>query len=498
MKGEWLINSNSLTTVIFVHGFLSDSNSCWKHKNGTFWPELLNNDYTNNEINIYVFSYQTSLFSGSYTVSDVVDTMSETLILDNVLSKNTIFVCHSMGGIIARKYIVDKSAVIIEKQIKIGLFLVASPSIGSYYAKWFKSLIKLFNQKQGLILEFSDNNLWLNDLDKSFINLKESRRIPIKGKELIEDKFVYLRFLIQKQVVSAFSAAKYFENSIKIPESNHSTISKPENSNSFQHKLLKQFIDDFYEKDYVEKINKKKDNTLGENASVFYLHFDEQLNLVSGIDSIIEIVSYWYASQNSSTVLVVIDELDKLQLQINKINIKDIVSDEENEIKFNLEMIIQKQYSFTIETTYDIILTEIINTILNKVGIGNFYMIETQFDIAQIIYYSILGLLKKNVLDESIDLELQIQDYENSIDHVKFIFDKIRTNYISNVKECKSISLIRSEGFVIIKELPKKIILEIILPSIIINYINRKYYRNAIDSSELNIDGYENLTLYVI
>jgi len=55
-------------------------------------------------------------------------------------------------------------------------------------------------------------NTWLNDPDRDFTNLKESRALRMVGKELVEDKPTsFVRWLgLGATVVEPFSAAKYF------------------------------------------------------------------------------------------------------------------------------------------------------------------------------------------------------------------------------------------------------------------------------------------------
>ena len=86
MKSEWLRKPTSDTSVVFVHGILSSGETCWQHENGSYWPELLNQESDLAGLGIYVFTYQTGIFSGSYNLGDAVDALKEWMKLDDVLS----------------------------------------------------------------------------------------------------------------------------------------------------------------------------------------------------------------------------------------------------------------------------------------------------------------------------------------------------------------------------------------------------------------------------
>jgi Alpha/beta hydrolase family len=239
----WIRKPIGVTSVVFVHGILSSGEKCWRHENGVFWPELLEKEADLEKLGIYVFTYQTSIFSGSYRLSDAVDALKEHMRLDGLLeSEGIIFVCHSMGGIVVRKFLVERAADLIERKTAVGLFLVASPSLGSSYANWLSPLAQFLGHAQADVLRFQQDNAWLSDLDKEFQNLKENGKLRILGKELIEDKFVVLSKLWRKQVVESFSGARYFGEQFKVPESNHFSIAKPDSKTAIQHRLLCHFV----------------------------------------------------------------------------------------------------------------------------------------------------------------------------------------------------------------------------------------------------------------
>jgi len=261
MQGEWVRKPTSEASVVFVHGILSSGDACWKHESGAYWPQLLKDEKALDGFGIYVYTYQTNILSGSYSLDDVVDDLKERIKLDNLVeSKKLIFVCHSMGGIVVRKFLVERHIDLIEQEIVVGLFLVASPSLGSDYAVWLSQLANLVGHTQATALRFDQDNTWLRSLDKQFINLKESKsakfKLKVEGKELIEDKFVtaktktgwrklwtnLLLLCWGKQLVEPFSGARYFGEPYKVPGSDHWSIAKPENRDAIQHRLLCNFI----------------------------------------------------------------------------------------------------------------------------------------------------------------------------------------------------------------------------------------------------------------
>ena len=244
MQGRWVKSPKGSTTVVFIHGILSDGDSCWRHDSGPYWPELLAQDEAAHELGIYVFTYNTGIFSGSYRLGDAVDAFKEHTKLDKVFdSPNVVLVCHSMGGIVARKFVTTRALDLVKRETNIGLFLIASPSLGSSYADWLAPLAKLLGHAQADALKFTKNNSWLLDLDTEFKNLKEEGVIKLVGKELVEDRFVVLPGFIRKQVVEPFSGERYFGDPYKVPNSDHFSIAKIKSKEDIQHRLLLQFIE---------------------------------------------------------------------------------------------------------------------------------------------------------------------------------------------------------------------------------------------------------------
>ena len=85
----------------------------------------------------------------------------------------------------------------------------------------------------------------------NFTNLKESKRVFLDGREIVEDNFVILRGFLPQSSRRAFLGARYFGELLKIPKSDHFTIAKPSGPDALQHRLLVQFVPKFLSKDHA-------------------------------------------------------------------------------------------------------------------------------------------------------------------------------------------------------------------------------------------------------
>lgn len=244
-ESKWIRRPYGNTSVVFVHGILSNSIKCWKNSNGTYWPKLLKDEPELNSIGIYVFNYKSGVDSGTFDLEDIVKSLKNRFDVDGInTNQNVIFVCHSMGGVVVRKLIIESEQELINRKIKIGLFLVASPSLGSRYANLLYPLIKLFGNQQAETLYFIKNQQ-LSTIHDGFLSWKLRHESEIDGKELVEDTLTQnkiINFLISTQIVERSSANIYFPDYVKIPDADHSSIAKPNNNRAEQHITLINFI----------------------------------------------------------------------------------------------------------------------------------------------------------------------------------------------------------------------------------------------------------------
>jgi hypothetical protein len=130
-EGECIRKTQNGTCVIFIPGVLSDDEQAWLNASGTSWPQLLAEEASLAETGIYVFSYRADLFKETYSLLDEVDSIRGFFAREKLWgTPRVIFVCHSVGGIAARKFVVSLQDKLIEQGMEVGLYLVASPLLG--------------------------------------------------------------------------------------------------------------------------------------------------------------------------------------------------------------------------------------------------------------------------------------------------------------------------------------------------------------------------------
>lgn len=247
LGGEWVRHPKGEAAVVFVHGILTKPQNAWG-KTKVYWPDLLCAEPSLSNVGVYVLSYRSDPFSKNYNVGYAVDFLYSNLRLDGVLKlRSLVFVCHSMGGIVVRQFLVKRQLELVRKKTRIALFLVASPSLGSEYANYLSAIIRFFGNSQADALRLGEDNAWLNDLDRNFMLLKGPNGLSIEGKELMEDDFIIFKSLWKDHVVPDLSSARYFPNSEKIPNTDHFTIAEPVDNGAYQHRLLVEFISGFLE-----------------------------------------------------------------------------------------------------------------------------------------------------------------------------------------------------------------------------------------------------------
>ena len=246
MYGVWIkkLHPNHDSIIVFIHGVLSSSAKCWINKSGANWPLMVANSATLKDSAVYTFDYHTSFAGGRYSVTDAADALWLNLDHNGLLKQERpiIFVCHSMGGIVVRKML-TKRQIDLPKNMTWGLFLVASPSAGSFWAKILSPIIWLINNSQAMALRNSEDNQVLIDIRKEFRMLLDAGHTFVVGQELMEHKPILIPWLPWvPPIVRQMEAEVFFADGLLIPDSDHFTIAKPADDSAMQHVALCHFV----------------------------------------------------------------------------------------------------------------------------------------------------------------------------------------------------------------------------------------------------------------
>lgn len=256
MTAYWKRNlSEDSPIIIFVHGVMSSASKCWrKTRSGDSWPTIAVHEPEMDDWSVYVAEYHTAINSGRYSISDAAVELWSSLSDERVFNgRPIVFVCHSMGGIVVRRMLLQHQGE-ISPHATTGLLLVASPTNGSYWAAFFRVLAKVAKHYQALALQPVESNEWLRELAEDFRHLIAVGRHRILGHELVEHWIVWLgRYVPQlRPIVARGEGTGVFNiRPEMIPKSTHFSIVAPRNYLAQQHRALKRLIERMREAMYT-------------------------------------------------------------------------------------------------------------------------------------------------------------------------------------------------------------------------------------------------------
>jgi len=260
--------------IVFIHGLGGGSKKTW----GKF-PQLIESDPLFGNYKIEYYSYQTSLIKiNPFSVYPKIQELANGLrtFINNRTDKSdkVLLVAHSMGGLIARKYLVDE----IKNKRRINskkLLLYSTPNQGSQLAQlfWLSRVVHVFQmrKKADFIRELNDD--W---------------------KVLNVDKYIHVKFVLagKDRIVDSDSAKNYWNsNDIDVvPEKRHKNIVKPSNAEDDSYLIFKSFviqrykflIED-YEKPKVYVTRKVIDQTNFNNIYFNYIKNELELSLFDAV-----------------------------------------------------------------------------------------------------------------------------------------------------------------------------------------------------------------------
>jgi hypothetical protein len=221
--------------IVFVHGIFGDSEETWKSKNGHYWPEMIyNNAPFKNRADIYLFGFYSPYLGTALGIKELARKMSESLERDHVLveHKHVIFLCHSMGGLITKAFLLNEHV----DATKIGfIYFFATPHEGSYKAE----LLSIFSRNPELVdMRPIDENPELQKVDGDWMASVYSSRVQ---RYCAYETLNYLKLGIIVPYGSATRGCNHLPLKVN---ADHSSIVKPTDEVTDPYKS---FLDAFYE-----------------------------------------------------------------------------------------------------------------------------------------------------------------------------------------------------------------------------------------------------------
>ena len=250
-----LLNAHvpSSRLIIFLHGILGSAKGTFtsvEDGKEVYWPELMHNDDVFERADIYSYEYSTSVDVDSARINDIVDQMA--VELDQVVNvrnyDSVLFVAHSLGGIVVRKYLLEQSrlndqGVLGDDRVK-GIFLFGTPMDGSAVANLGSAI---FNSKTLWQLGQSDDpDTFLSTLRHEWIKAGLGKAI---NSDCAYETAGVVSFLFwSKKVVKPRSAEPLCNTGFTgIPDRDHQEIVKPDGVTAYPHLLLREWYQGIFE-----------------------------------------------------------------------------------------------------------------------------------------------------------------------------------------------------------------------------------------------------------
>lgn len=242
--------------IVFINGINSDPHKTFDGDGG-FWPEMLRADHRFDRADVIVFPLISSFDDGSPSITNLADELRDKLTARLEGFSDVLFVAHSLGGIVVRKYLLDQSRLpdggITEKNRIRGLFLFGTPMNGSGLA----NLGAKFLQSKTLwqLGKSSDADSFLDTLRDEWINANLVARIPAKC--AYETVGVPIKFEVpilgevplpgRAMVVDADSASVLCSTGITgLSRKDHFAIVKPESDKDRAYILVLEWYQDIF------------------------------------------------------------------------------------------------------------------------------------------------------------------------------------------------------------------------------------------------------------
>lgn len=250
IPSKWIRDQKQENLIVFVHGLLSEGDRAWQSSKAR-WFDIVTSDDSLSEWDVLCGEWYTTAFSGEHDVKDAANKlMSE---LSNPLGtdhapaldrKKIIFVCHSMGGLVVRKMLIDNPQILEGRFVS--CYTLSTPAYGVKLPNLVRSPLL---PRNALVDDLEPTDEELLAIDHQFRQLVQDNPDSLTGLEAYEEFMVAPRlgFLVPvyewiwapAPLVSKKSQGSYFGTPVLIKDSDHRSISRPANPSAQVHQILK-------------------------------------------------------------------------------------------------------------------------------------------------------------------------------------------------------------------------------------------------------------------
>jgi hypothetical protein len=225
---RYIRRQNADTVIVFVHGIFGGAVGTWTNsQSGVYWPQLLVDDPTFHNADVYVYSYAAPYVGHSYTIDELIENMRIILTNDEIFEKHkrVVFLCHSMGGIVVRGFL--KRYVLNAPKVPL-VYFFSTPTAGAHVTQLARFLSK--NPQLGGMLPANSEN-YVSNLERDW------RAMPyhVNSHCAYEIQDTYGIRIVDEQ-----SAASLCDGPVDPIDANHIDIVKPKDRRGLQYIAFKE------------------------------------------------------------------------------------------------------------------------------------------------------------------------------------------------------------------------------------------------------------------
>ncbi len=230
--------------VVFIHGLTGDPKDTWiSEADGQYWPEWLCSDFPG--IAVHALGYPAGVFEKwakkEMDLFERATNALEYMAAKGLGARPIVFICHSLGGILAKQIIrkscdsEDEDWKKVSQAIKLVVFL-STPHSGASLASALKAAIPHFASKHVELL--SNDSGFLQDINSHY-------RSFANGKSDLTTVVYYEKYKVKNTtlVVSRDSSDPGVAGTTPVPaDKDHISICKPKDANDIVYLGIKKHI----------------------------------------------------------------------------------------------------------------------------------------------------------------------------------------------------------------------------------------------------------------